>query len=655
MKLKILIICLLICPVLKSQNFSLKEKLADKYYNRYSYYKAIPMYEQLLKVDPRSYRIHEKLADSYRKINDSENAEMCYSFLVDTTVVKPEYYLFYAQALARNGKYEQSQALYQKYSEVNSGDNRGAGFSGLYKNLDSIMADSADYSITSVQFNSPSSDFSPSYFGKNVVFVSARKKPSIIRSIYNRTYSSYLDLYMTDSENGTVKPFSRSLNSIYHEGPVTFTKNQDTIIFTRSNYYKNHSRRSDEGINKLKLFEAEWDNTSHDWTNIKPLPFNNDQYSVGHPAFSGDGKTIYFASDKPGSIGGTDIYCSHIIKSLSGLKTWSEPENLGSEINTRGNEMFPFADNDGNLWYASDGLPGLGGLDVFFAASSSGGFSNPVNAGANLNSRFDDFGYITNSSGREGYFSSDRNNEIGDDDIFSVIRSRTQKTETPDPVIIPVSHPSSYKLTGKVYSADSFKPIPNSTAFLLNKADSSTIKTVSDESGTFTFDLKPESDYTVNVTVINAGSKCSSNINDCSTRGASGDVSLNLAFPVFCVGDVIKVENIYYDLGKYNIRPDARLELDKVYDIMLANPKMKIELRSHTDSRGTPASNMILSDRRANAAAEYLFSKGIAHNRITGKGFGDTLPLNNCIKGVKCTEDEYKINRRTEFKVISLE
>lgn len=655
MKSKILIIIsIFISTALPAQKIVVKEKLADKYYKRYSYYEAIPLYEELLVQTPSNLRVCEKLADSYKKINDTRNAERCYAILANNPGTKPENFLFYAQALARNGKYEEAGIWYQKYGEAEPGDKRGPQFHQLYQNVNSLLADSGSFVIRKMPFNLSGSDFSPAYFGKDIVFVSSRGKKSIIRSIYNRTSSSFLDLYITPGDSSNVKPFSADLNSVYHEGPVTFSGNLDTIIFTRSNYFNKIFGKSNDGINKLKLFQAVWNASLNRWTNIIPLPFNNDQYSVGHPALTADGKTLYFVSDMPGSLGGTDIYVSRSVTDSQGKKTWSKPENLGPVINSSGNEMFPFADNDGNLWFASDGLPGLGGLDVFKAKKTIDGFEAPVNPGYPLNTRFDDFGYITQNSGIDGYISSGRNNLPGNDDIFSIRFNAPKKApETIKPIIEkPVLK---FTVTGRVYSADKLTPFPNSTVYLTNKADLTVKQATCDGNGNFSFDLKPESDYSVRVDVSSPGSKCSSNSSEFSTKGLTSDAVFNQSFPVFCVGDVIKVENIYYDLGKYNIRQDAALELDKLFDIMKSYPLMKIELRSHTDSRGTPSSNMILSDKRANAAAEYLFSKGISRDRITGKGYGDTMPLNKCVKGVKCTEEEYKINRRTEFKILSVE
>jgi outer membrane protein OmpA-like peptidoglycan-associated protein/tetratricopeptide (TPR) repeat protein len=724
MKIKFLIISLFICSVVAAQDFVMKEKLADRYYSRFDYYRAIAMYEEILKKSPGDYKVYEKLADSYRKINDSENAERCYAVLTDSLGVKNEYLLYYAQALARNGKYENAAAWYQKYGAKEADDKRGSEYPVVYRDMAMLYKDSASFTVKRMPFSSETSDFSPAYFGNEIVFASARKSFSLVRSLYNRTNTSFLDLFIVSPDSSGSLPFSEELNSIYHEGPVTFSRNLDTIIFTRSNFYNRRFRKSSEGINKLKLFQADWDKKLNLWVNISQLPFNSDQYSVGHPTLSADGKSIYFASDMPGGFGETDIYVSHQITDSFNKSTWGKPVNLGDNINTRGSEMFPYIDNDGSLWFASNGLPGLGGLDIFVAGKEQEMFKKPLNPGFPLNTRFDDFGFITRNSGNDGYLSSDRFNAIGDDDIFRLRRlsrkiivmvfdSESKKALSSANIIVSaegsetekivsdaggsgefavtslkpynfeaskelyqeckveisqgeidktdtlkfamVKRIPAFQLTAKIYSATNLNPVPGAIASLINKADISENQTTSDENGMFSFELQPETDYIIKVSVASPGSQCGSVIIERSTRGNLSTVSFNESFPVFCVGDVIKVENIYYDLGKFNIRPDAAKELDKVLKIMKESPGMKIELRSHTDSRGSASSNMTLSEKRAASAAEYLFSGGIARDRVSGKGFGETLPLNHCVKGVKCSEDEFKVNRRTEFKILSIE
>jgi outer membrane protein OmpA-like peptidoglycan-associated protein len=722
MKLKLLTACLLISITASGQKIVMKEKLADKYYKAYSYYKAIPLYEELIKKYPSSVRIYDKLADSYVRMNDTKNEERCYSFLAKQEAGNAEYKFRLAQALAANGKYSESAQWYKKYSASAPADKRGTGFADLYSNLGSLLNDSANSSVNKVDFNSATSDFSPAYFGDKIVFPSSRKEISVIRQLYNRTQSSYLDLYEVDKGSGNAVSFSQTLNTKYHEGPLVFTKNLDTVFFTRNNFYDNQFGKSTDGINKLELFIAVKKTRASDWTDVTPLPFNDKQFSVGHPALDKSGSYLYFVSDRPGGMGGTDIWVAHLTTDKSGNKSWSEPQNLGGVINTPGDEMFPFIDNSGNLWFASDGHPGLGRLDIFMSAARDNGFVKPVNAGYPLNTRFDDFGLITDDNGNEGYLSSDRNNTPGDDDIYSfkklahriavkVFDSKTKKaipeaivtitngykksdlvTDNTgliainatgsakyelrashegfndgylevastrytgnDTVLIPLSRriPKAF-IKGKVYSADNNDPFPGAIAIVTNKTTGEVKEIPVDSKGELNADLQPETDYQVKVSVASAGSKCSAGSNDCTTKGLKSDVSFNLMFPVFCVGDVIKVENIYYDLGKYNIRPDAAKELDKLFDLMKSYPAMKIELRSHTDSRGSHESNMVLSQKRAQSAADYLFSRGIERDRITSKGYGDTMPLNKCVKGVKCTEEEFQVNRRTEFKILSV-
>jgi outer membrane protein OmpA-like peptidoglycan-associated protein len=419
MKLVSIFLCLFFCASVNGQDFIRKKRLADHYYERFDYSKAVPMYEQLLVSHPHDYALYEKLADCYRRINDSRNAERCYAVLMDSSYVSPENKLHYAQALARNGKYELSLSWYEKYSADKPGDAMGPAFVKAYRSVGQFYADSNAYSVRKAGFNSPESDFSPVYFKNGIVFVSARHDFSLIRFWYNWTSSPYLDLYYAADSSG-VSDFSHSINSVYHEGPVTFSPTRDTIIFTRSNYYHSRFRKSSEGINKLKLYQAHLDKRTKKWIEITPMPFNSDQYSAGHPAFADNGHTLFFASDMPGGFGGTDIYFSKQTTDPSGHCAWGTPVNLGPKINSAGNELFPYVDEQNNLWFSSTGIPGLGGLDIFVSTRNRDEFSIPRNAGAPLNSRFDDFGIITRNGGLEGMFSSDRN---AGDDIYTFNRS----------------------------------------------------------------------------------------------------------------------------------------------------------------------------------------------------------------------------------------
>ncbi len=720
MRIKILILGLFICASGLAQDLTLKRKLADSYYNQYDFYKAIPLYDQLLKSNPEDSLVYEKLALTYDHLNDSENAEKYYAFLSGIKSPKPAYLLGYARALSRNGKYSQAIEWYGRYSRAVPDDPRGTGFGQAYKNIRAFYLDSSACLIKKAPFSNGSDDFSPSYFGESVVFSSDRPGFSLLHSTYNWTQKPYLDLFVAGRDSVSAKPFSGELNSKYHEGPVTFSRNQDTIIFTRSNYYHSHLHKSGEGINKLSLFQAVWDGVQKKWTGITPLSMNSDEYSVEHPALSLDGKRLYLTSDMPGGLGGFDLYVCKRITDSDGKATWDKPVNLGPGINSRGNELFPFIDRDGNLWYASNGIPGLGGLDIFRAEKLKEGFAGPVNAGYPLNTRFDDFGLITSGTGEEGYFSSDRNNNYGNDDIYSfskfyrkpilvfdrqtgfvlpkskidIEEKGVEHLKTAD---IPAAgaaysfkpyksydlsaraagyKPGSIIMTqdqirqadtirialhreapllgvkGLVFSAGTKAPLAGYTAVITGGTRAQEFR--SDAQGFFTGELQAGTGYRITVTGSGGKKKCIALPVELTTAGTAKDSTFNVLFPVYCEGDLIAMEDIYYDLDKYNIREDAARVLDKLFKLMSDYPQMKIELRSHTDSRASAGYNMALSDKRAKSAAAYLFSKGIARNRIVGKGYGETMLLNKCSDGVPCSEAEHQRNRRTEFKILSL-
>jgi len=723
MKFKLLFISLLFSMAGFSQDFVMKRKLADDHFNRYDFYKAIPMYEQLLRSAPDDSELYLKLAISYNQLNDNQNAEKYYAFLVNQKDVKPMYLLNYAKALAGNGKYDKAAIYYSKYQEAMAEDPRGGAFAEAYKHLNAFYRDSSLYKIVKAPFSSPADDFSPAYLGNTIVFTSDRSDFSMVRSTYNWTQTSFLNLYQAKPEESRASAFSKELNTGYHEGPITFNRNQDTVIFTRSNYFESHLRRSNEGINKLSLFQATWDSEQKKWINIHPLTLNNDHYSVEHPALSPDGKALYFASDKPGGFGGFDLYLSVQVTDENGDKTWKEPINLGASINSQGDEVFPFMDGAGNLWYASNGIPGLGGLDIFFAGKTDLGFGKTINPGYPMNTRFDDFGYITDDAGVNGYLSSNRNNIYHDDDIYSISRKLKKQVVTvvdaksgrsvpsarlnflsegdqpyridkPNerPVVLElnpykpcqvVAESKRYKagtmnlsidqllntdtikialvregpawqLNTFVYSANTKKPVPAAVGTIVNVSDKVGKEFVVDKNGLCQLDLQPETNYQITISNISGKEKCSAQTYTISTRGLQRDSTFNLSIPVYCEGDIITLEEIYYDLDKFNIRPDAAEILDQLLKLMNDYPEMRIELRAHTDSRASAAYNLSLSDKRAKAAAEYLYSKGIARERISGKGYGEKMLINRCAENVKCTEAEHQVNRRTEFKIMKM-
>jgi outer membrane protein OmpA-like peptidoglycan-associated protein len=583
------------------------------------------------------------------------------------------------------------------------------------------------------------------------VFVSARDESGPVKRVFSWNQTPFLDLYFhpdtnqlrvpnpepvravkssvlggggdakTDAPEGDAETapltkaeiFSRTLNTKYHEGPMTFTKDQSFIVFTRNNSSKGKSGKSSDGVRKLKLYSSV--NKGGKWVDIQEVPFNSNEYSVGHPAFSADNTKMYFVSDMPGGYGGTDIY---VVEYNNGQ--WGTPVNMGKEINTEGNEMFPFASEDESLYFSSDGHEGLGGLDVFVAELKDGiAYRGVQNVGAPINSEKDDFGFITDKNRTTGYVSSNRKKGISDDDIYSFRRVCRQlnvlvfdaKTNTPlenaDVRILRNSVNQEIRLTnveGKMdlcldsnteyefkaikegYAMNSIrfstltqspKPVMNVSIYLersentlvkgivktevnqkpatgvkvtlRNEKDKSEQIVTTGPDGGYEFDVKPNAPYTITAQKDRYATK---KTQFSKTKRKSNSVADSLG--LYGEGDIFQLKNIYYDLNKFFIRADAARELNHVVDLLKEYPQMKIELRSHTDARSSDAYNTRLSENRARAAMDYLVSRGIPASRLSANGYGESEIINGCVDGVNCSEHEHQQNRRTEFKILAV-
>ncbi|RDB04027.1 OmpA family protein [Runella aurantiaca] len=766
---------------------------ANRQYEMMAYSKAIDLYEQALKgglTDSTKLNTLIKLGNSYRQIRDTQNAERVYRLVVGEGTIpstaQANSYLYYAQALASNGKYDEAKDAYERYNQLQQDDIRGKEFNKLYTDVNKLSKNRASYTVESLDnINTNRAEFSPTYYKKGLVFVSARNEGLNVKRVYSWNQTAFLDLYeipdlsvinskktsklggstlvnktervkgvyllgsdeytsptANDSHipgnyrsanvNGTTtaplknaviesQNMGKSINSKYHEGPVAFFKDGKRILFTRNNYLNGKYKTSKDGINKLKLYSAE--SANGNWKDLKELPFNSDEYSVGHPALSKDDKLLYFVSDMPGGFGGTDLYVSK----YDGAN-WSTPINLGPAVNSSGNEMFPFVDAQGNLYFSSDGHAGLGGLDIFYAKLIEGVMAKkPRNLGTPINSAKDDFGLITDAERTSGFFSSNRRQGGHDDDLFrfertgplnpcqdiivNVIDAETKmplanavvemagKSESDtevktgqtdkngsirlclDPendfvfkttyegyvgnsvdfvakdlditevikLDIPLTKikvkPKTFTLRGLVTTQKDRKPISGVKVLLRNECDDSVQEAVTDANGTYLFEVPSGCDYTIEALKDNLGTM--------GSKVKGGETS-EANITMFEKGDVIKIENIYYDLDKSNIRTDASAELNKLVEVMNKYPKMKIEFGSHTDSRSSAKYNKTLSTKRAKAAVAYIVNQGISSKRIIAAGYGESKLVNKCKDGAPCTEEEHQQNRRTEIKILSL-
>lgn len=734
-------------------------RAANKQYDNYSYLSAVRLYEDFLRGKPgNAAEVREamtKLGFSYRKLQDTRNAERVYGDLIANYAdLESEIYLYYAQALASNGKYRESQKVYSQFGQRQSNDLRGRTGTITYMDLSRFFLDSSSYRVQNLPINSRQADFSPMYYKKGLVFVSSRDEGGVIKRVFAWNQTPFLDLYSfpdtnqlripgfdpvvrqpatavlggggpaadqsveVEAENKPIsksEKFSRTLNTKYHEGPVTFTQDQNFIVFTRNNGSKGKSAKSSEGVRKLKLYSAVFRGSK--WHDITELPFNSSEYSVGHPAFSPDDQKLYFVSDMPGGYGGTDLY---VVEFKNG--NWGTPVNMGKELNTEGNEMFPYVDAAGNLYFASDGHPGLGGLDVFYAELKDGvPYRDVQNVGYPINSEKDDFGLITDKGRTSGYFSSNRRKGISDDDIYSFRRSCKQlnilvfdaksgaplnaadvrivrngsnqdlkvtNNEGKTDLCLDVNTEYEFKAVKEGYAANSvrFSTLTQSNrpqmnvSIYLEKSENTIVRgvvktevnqkpaegvkvtlrddksksektVVTGPDGGYEFAVKPNAPYTITAQKDRYATK--------RTQGKTIKGKKTQRTPVdslglYGEGDVFQLKNIYYDLNKFFIRPDAARELDHVVAILKEYPTMKIELRSHTDARSGDAYNMRLSESRARAAIDYIASRGIAPTRLTARGYGESEIVNGCVDGVNCAENEHQQNRRTEFKILAV-
>ncbi|MEO9869148.1 OmpA family protein [Ekhidna sp.] len=719
-KLSLILFCLINVVVIDAQDLTYFSKSfiekGDKEYTKFAYQTAISYYLKAYRQDSSTKHIQEKIANSYRLLNDQASAEAWYEKVVKNETNQPDNYLYYAQALESNRKYEKAEVWYKKYEELEPNENRiGKKLAGLNE-VHKYYSDSGYYEIVPVKINSKAPDFSATYYEKGIVFVSGRKKSPIVKKVFNWDQSSYLDLFYAeiDEKHHLLNPkqFNRRINTRYHEGPLAFYENETSVVFTRNNFHEGKEERSTDDINKLKLFFAK--NNNGDWTDIEPFQYNDNEYSVGHPTITEDGKLLIFASDMPGSLGGTDLWYSE----LTGAG-WTVPKNMGTKINTEGNEMFPFLDNE-TLYFASNGHAGLGGLDVyrtnFKSIEATGEISN---LGSPLNSSKDDFGLITNDDGRSGYFSSNRIHELYDDlyhfnfdkpritqinglvelqrdlspiesakvflidsiandtleivetdrkgrfsfDVpwdkrFSLVAQKEHYNTINVPMISTYSHHKEeaiilmkrMELIAKVIAIDNVTKelIPKPHIIVLDPVHGHSLTPANIEVDTFEYVIEPNITYDV------AGAK--KHYFTEHTDQFSGEEKYGEIFWIVPLGEIeldkaIALEKIYYDLNKANIRPDAAVELDKLVTILRENPDIKIELSSHTDSRGSDTHNKALSQRRAESAVAYIVKQGISSSRITAKGYGEEALVNNCTNGAPCSKEEHQRNRRTEFKV----
>jgi len=596
-------------------------KTADKLYNRFEYVDAVKEYLKLVENDKADGYVYKQLADANYNMFNTNEAVKWYAKATETPQDAETYYR-YAQMLKANGKYEEANKQMQKFAAAAPNDARAKSFKEDPNYIPSLLDKAKAYNINSLDVSSDKSDFGAVLYDNSLYFTSARNSS---RKNYGWTDEPFLDIYKADyNADGTLTNVVTvaELNSKYHDGSLTMSADGNTVYFSSDSFRESLFEK--DKANKLKLgrnniFKATKDGNS--WGNITSLPINSKEFSCSNPSLSRDGKTLYFSSDRPGSIGGVDIW--KVTVNTDG--SYGEPQNLGSKVNTEGNESFPFiADDNKTLFFASSGKPGFGGLDVFKIDLTSGDSSN---LGKPVNTEKDDFAFTFNESKKVGFLSSNRN---GNDDIFGA---------TPICGVDVLTVVTDAK-TGAILSKASVSILDDKRNIIATE--------MSNANGEVKYKVECDKPY-----VIQA-SKDGYEGNTFAVTKSKGPITKVNAtlqpIDVIVTETEIVLKPIYFEFNKSNITQEGAFELDKLVQVMKNNEKLVIMSKSHTDNRGADKYNLNLSDRRAKSTVQYIISKGINANRISGKGMGELEPKVVC--GKECTEEQHAQNRRSEFLIV---
>lgn len=682
--------------------------VANQYYDQMDYRNAIHFYEKVLDKQPDDIESEYKIAKSYLYLNEPNNSEVWLRSLMNDTDATIEMKVLYAEVLRRNGKIEQAKEWYGKILNEENNPEIESKLTFL-NHIEEYRRDSA-YTIQNVAINSDQSDFSYQPYKERMIFLSARQTERYVKHQPANAINEdegMLRYFIYDSSQTYHLVYDEEVKPYYHDGPLSFYDENNRVAFTRNNL--KDASNTNKGVSKvnLKIFFA--DCPSDQWKNIEAFEHNSNNYSVGHPTLSSDGSIMFFSSNMPGGFGGPDLYATF----RDGNK-WSAPVNLGPQINTSGEELFPVLYNDTTLYYSSSGLGGFGGLDIFEASFKENRVYNPRNMGTPINSIADDFSLYMDPSGRKGYFSSNREGGKGLDDIY---------------------HFSTVMYTGVVQVVTKQNGNPISGAFVKVESASGDDfwSSLTNEGGGFQINVPYDQDYYVTVSKeghsdlykepfstkgsrinydtlvlslwehdLYAKGKLYSNetqqliqdvtvvlenldngIKDSVVTTESGTYEFVLVpdnrykitakhegflpdgFSIntkdIYDGDLLNdivLEEVYVDkvvtyfgFNETQIADTAYTHLNEIVSTLKRFPKAILNIAAHADSRGSEAYNKRLSEGRLKELVQYFNRKGIAKKRIQGIAFGEELPLNKCSSGVECEEEDYAKNRRAELKV----
>lgn len=618
-----------------------KIKEANTAYEKLGYMNAVSIYIEVDKNGYGSPDIYKKIGDSYYFNANYTEANKWYEKLIKATVeIDYEYYYRYSQTLKTISDIEKSNYYFALFSRFKKADSRAKQYEENTNYLAQIKTDNERYTISNLAINSTFSDYGVFQSKDSIIFTSTRETKD--SKLDNWTKQPFSGLYSSKINKSKLfessKPFLKNTIFNSNESTAILSKDGLTLYFTRNNFKKNKQKKNTKDEVSLKIYSANFKNGQ--WTNVVELPFNSDNYNCAHPALSSDEKMLYFSSNMPGTFGQSDLYRVAVLADGK----FGTPENLGATINTEGRETFPFLSFDGELFFASDGHLGLGGLDVFVSKiNADASFSKPVNLGNLINTAFDDFSYVVNSQTHVGYFSSNRPGGKGSDDIYKFIEDKSLIEE------------KEKVFSGKLQDALFGSPIPNAVVTLFDDDKKLIDKTTTNEKGEFFLN----NNYSDNGWYVRYEQDLYATKEDYFRTALFSDSDAWIVMSPkntklqegVDLAKFFSIQNIYFDLDQWDINEKAEKQIGILLYVMQENPTIKLEIRSHTDSRASADYNLELSNKRALAAMNWLVEKGIDVSRITSKGLGEKEPINHCVDGVKCSEEAHQMNRRIEFIV----
>ena len=628
--------------------------IAKSNYEDYNFSPAISKYLKLARSGKQSKEIYEYLAMAYFNNSQYDLAANWFNKLIDgyPEGLDPEMYFRASISFKSIQAYDVSDLFMKKYIELKNSplSNQYINISSNY--IDSVLKYSSRYSLYETKINSINSDFGPNFYDDDrIIFASSKEATG--NKKFKWSDEPFLDLFIAkiDSAGNLYdrEPLKGDINTKYHESTATISKDGNTMYFTRNNYFNGRLKSARDKEVKLKIYKATKQNDS--WGSIEELPFNGDQYSTAHPALSPDNDKLYFSSDMPGSYGKSDIWFVYIFENGE----YSQPINLGPNVNTEFRESFPFLDKENNLYYSSDGKLGLGGFDIFSSKLNNRGYpQSSINLGMPVNSAFDDFGYVYNQMKNFGYISSNRDglNGSSSDQVYKIVKNNNTNYSNNGLE----ENICEFILEGKVYDTFTREILIGAKVQLLNSNKNIISNYTVDENGNYKIDEDVNCSDSYYLRVSNGISYNTREIEIDLTKKEKVYENIDLKWTSNCLPDdlicVLGVEPIYFELNKSTLKKNSVLSLNKVLVALFKYPDMILQIRSYADSRASKDYNKKLSLKRANVTKQWLINKGVNSNRLLIQAIGEENKDNICKGDVNCSEAEYQLNRKSTFKIL---